>query len=77
MQHVYTLPYPNRDGSYGSNRGSTIADVQLEVQATHRQYGSAGGTPAKDSRRTRFVRRPPATSQRGAPKDGHTHRGFG
>ena len=28
MQHVYTLPYPNRDGSYGSNRDSTVADVQ-------------------------------------------------
>jgi len=30
MQHVYTLPYyPNRDGSYGSNRGGTVADVQV------------------------------------------------
>jgi hypothetical protein len=28
MQHVYTLPYPNMDGSYGSNRGSHVADVQ-------------------------------------------------
>ncbi len=30
MQHVYTLPYPNRDGSDGcsTNRGSTVADVQ-------------------------------------------------
>jgi hypothetical protein len=28
VQHVDTLPYPNRDGNYGSNRGSTVADVQ-------------------------------------------------
>jgi hypothetical protein len=39
MQHVYTLPYPNRDGSYGSYRGSTVAD---HVQAPHsRGYSTA------------------------------------
>jgi hypothetical protein len=34
MQHVYTLSYPNRDGSYGSNRGSTRA--LPVVWGTHR-----------------------------------------
>ncbi len=78
MQHVYTLPYPHRDGSYGSNRGSTVADVQ----APHSQgcstvvqgilllktleHGLSGDPPGPAG----------ATSQRGAPKDGHTHRAY-
>ena len=31
MQHVFTLPYPNRDGSYGSNRASWYRRVHLMV----------------------------------------------
>jgi hypothetical protein len=41
MQHVYTLPYPNRDGSYGSNRGSTVADVQAPSHTGSRGYSTA------------------------------------
>jgi hypothetical protein len=66
MQHVYTLHYPNRDrdGSYGSNRGtsSTVADVQAP-----RSWGYSAAVQGilvlllKDSR-TRFARRPPVTT---------------
>jgi ankyrin repeat protein len=40
-RRVYTLPYPTRDRNYGSNRGSTIADVQAPHSRGYK-YGSAG-----------------------------------